>query len=117
MIDFPEVCNLIKKYLNYHKDNIHIEYELHDSSMFGSDIEDENLYFISNYCFTEIHEEYRQKYVSSLFNRVKDGFILWQNNGVSIENIPKYISAIYEIEPEKPNTCLDGKNYHVFFRS
>ena len=56
IIDLKEPCNLIKQYLDLHKDNIHTNIILHDSSTYGSNVNNNDLFFISNYCYTEIEK-------------------------------------------------------------
>ena len=54
-IDLPEICGLIKNYLELHKGDININYAIHTADNYGADIDETNLFFISNYCFTEIY--------------------------------------------------------------
>ena len=51
-IDLPVVTNLIKKYLELHNNNININYSIESAYNYGTDINDNELFFISNYCFT-----------------------------------------------------------------
>jgi hypothetical protein len=81
IVDLPEVCNLIVMYLNANKKYIHIDVCLHDNSTYGKDISDDNLFFISNYCYTEIETQHNTAYSKVLLPKTKNGFILWQNGG------------------------------------
>jgi len=115
-VDLPEVCNLINNYLELNKSYINIEYQIYSSDNFGRDIKAHNLFLISNYCFTEISDEYKQQYISNLFPKCKNGFIIWQTVfGYKIENANKIFNKIV-IEEERPQTChLVQKNYFVYF--
>jgi hypothetical protein len=114
-IDLPEVINLINKYLSLH--DININYSTHSSYDYGKDIEDINLFFISNYCFTEINEEYRKNYIQYLFPKVSNGFIIWQTCfNVPIQQVNILGKNILNIEEEYPQTAFpEYKNYFVYF--
>ena len=56
IIDLTEPINLIEHYLNKHREYIKVNINYHNSSTYGINIEDKNLFFISNYCYTEIDE-------------------------------------------------------------
>ena len=113
LIDLPEANNLIEYYLNFHKDFINFDYEIHNSENFGSTIPNGNLFLISNYCYTEISDEYREKYNNSIMNRVDNGFIIWQSNAYDIQNISKTNISPKEIIKEKPS--FNFSNYFVYF--
>jgi hypothetical protein len=116
-IDFPEVGRLIDKYMILNKDTSCIPYKIHDSSMYGEDIKETDLFFISNYCFTEIDITDREKYIQKLLNKTSSGFILWQTvfDRIHIENI-NFCKEIKSIEEERPQTArIDYKNYFVYF--
>jgi putative sugar O-methyltransferase len=116
LIDLPVVCNLINVYLQNHSD-IHINYILKSAYNYGEDIDDDNLFFISNYCFTEINNEYRNLYISKLFPKVKNGFIIWQTVfGLPIFNTNIIGKEITKIVEETPQTAsITNKNYFVYF--
>jgi len=115
-IDLPEIGSLIKKYIDLQSD-IHINYSLHSSNDYGSDINESDLFFISNYCFTEIDEIHRNNYIQQLFPKVRNGFIVWQ----TIFNVPiQSVSMLNQketIKEEYPQTSPDEKykNYYVYF--
>jgi len=117
LIDLPEICSLIRKYLEIHNENIQIPYTLHSAYNYGSEINDDNLFLISNYCFTEIAAEIRNKYISILFPKISNGFIIWQ----TVFNLPisetKIICKnINKIEEELPQTAsIQNKNFFVYF--
>jgi hypothetical protein len=117
-IDLPEICGLIKKYLEMHKDIIHIDYSIHSAYNYGSDVDKQNLFLISNYCFTEISNEHRNKYIETLFPKISNGFILWQTClNCPIENVGLINNNQKHIEEEVPQTSpLElSKNYFVYF--
>jgi hypothetical protein len=117
-IDLPPVCNLISLYLNSNKEFININYSIVNSQNYGLDIIDNNLFLISNYCFTELDNYNREKYIKHLLPKVSCGFILWQtifkydiNNAYKLFN-----NETLQIEEEIPQTATaQDKNYHVFF--
>ena len=116
-IDLPEITNLIEKYVNLHKDILHINFSTHSAYNYGLDIENSNLFFISNYCFTEIDNLHRINYVAYLFPKISNGFIIWQTIfGVPIEYVMAIGKPIHTIVEENPQTtnCL-YKNYYVYF--
>ena len=51
----------------------------HNSDTYGSDVADNMLFFISNYCYTEISEIYNKNYSHILLPKVKNGFIISLN--------------------------------------
>ncbi len=110
IIDLPDVIGLINNYINHHK--LSIKYHTYSADNFGGDINLDNLYLISNYCFTEISEDYRQKYIDILFPKISHGFIIWQNKVDLLYDI-KFIKYIIQ---EKPQTGYNmDYNYIVFF--
>ena len=48
-----------------------------DARTYGEFIEKDNLYLISNYCFSELPLEYQTLYRTVLFPKVKHGFMAW----------------------------------------
>jgi hypothetical protein len=123
IIDFPEVCDLIKNYLNLNSEFIHTNNIFHSSYTYGENVKDTNLFFISNYCYTEIEKIHNEKYTSIVLSKTTNGFIIWQNGGnqgsypvekadeITNKRIVKYIE-------EKPQTDAGYgiyKNYFVYF--
>jgi len=95
----------------------------HDCDTFGRDINNEELFFISNYCFTEINQELNKSYSEILLPKVKNGFITWQNGGnggtYPVSDAPTILNKEVElIVDERPQTD-SGKgictNYYVYF--
>ena len=115
-IDLPEVTKLIKRHLELHNDNININYEIVSAYNYGTDINDTDLFFISNYCFTEIEEIHRINYIEHLFPKIKNGFITWQTVfNVPIKNVNIIKKVIKYITEEYPQTAtIRNKNYYVY---
>lgn len=108
IIDLLPVNSLTTKYLN--AIDTTIRYKLYDAEKSGRDVQGDNLFIISNYCFTEICEEYRQSYITHLFPKITNGFIIWQTNNISLD-YPLPLSKSYQ--EEFPQTSFTEKNYYV----
>jgi len=119
IIDFPEVCNLIRCYITCNNDNITIPYSFYNCYEYGKDINSDNLFLISNYCFSEIEHVHRNNYIEILFKKVIHGFIIWQtiSSAGPIENISIMNKNVTFLEYEKPQTSpiLSLPNYFVYF--
>jgi hypothetical protein len=116
LIDLPEVCNLIDNYLKLNKENIQINYSLNNCYEYGKNINENNLFLISNYCFTEIEDEHREKYIKYLFDKIQNGFICWQTCfGLNINETTILNKKITKLVLEKPQTSIHGPNYFVYF--
>jgi hypothetical protein len=116
-VDLPEICILIRSYLKLHNDIININYTIHSATNYGSDINNKDLFLISNYCFTEIEKQHRDKYVALLFPKVINGFIIWQTLfGLPISDFTIINKQIVKIVEEEPQTAsLEKKNYFLYF--
>jgi len=116
-IDLPQVGELIKNYLELHTESINIEYSIHSAYNYGDDINQTDLFLISNYCFTEISNEYRNKYIQTLFPKISNGFIIWQTIfNCPIEDTSKINKTIEKVVEEVPQTASqERKNYFVYF--
>jgi len=123
IVDLPEACNLITKYLAVFTSTIMSEIEIHSSDTYGKNIHDPKLFFISNYCYTEIEKEHNRNYTSYLLNNTQNGFITWQNGGnkgaYPIENSSiitgKDIKTIIEEKPQTDSGIGIYKNFFVYF--
>ena len=123
IIDLSQPINLIQKYLYHNKNNIYTNNIYHDSLSFGSNITDNNLFMISNYCYTEIDKEFNDYYNKVLLPKINNGFIVWQNGGnggiYPIDQAKDILNKnILKICEEKPQTDSgEGihKNYFVYF--
>jgi hypothetical protein len=115
-IDLPEICKFITKYISMHED-IYIQYSVHSALEYGKDIDSNNLFLISNYCFTEISEEHRHNYLYHLFPKVTNGFILWQTVfNLPIGNVNILNKEKITFQEESPQTATPQfKNYFVYF--
>ena len=112
IIDLPEAGRLISKHLACHE--LAIPYAIHDAAAYGSTVDDTEVFLISNYCFTEIAEIHRGKYVEHLFDKVAHGFITWQTNSVPLDKTAVYLpNRVCSIQEEKPQTSGRNKNYFV----
>lgn len=117
-IDLPEVCNLIKKYNELHSENINIMYSIHSANNYGSDINEKDMFFISNYCFTEIDSIHRNNYAEKLFPKISGGFIIWQTLfGVPVNMVNNIIGKVVKncVEENPQTATIENKNYIVYF--
>jgi len=117
IIDFTEVCALINNYLTLNNEFVNIKFVLHSCNEYGKNIGENDLFLISNYCFTEISDENRSNYINEIFNKVKNGFILWQTVfGLEIDKLHIIKKDIVNIVEEKPQTAsIMHKNYFIYF--
>jgi len=115
-IDLEPVGKLISFYLDLHKTNISIKYSICSAALYGSDIEDTNLFLISNYCFTEIESIHRNNYIKNLIPKCKSGFIIWQTVfGYDISEANSFLN-VKSVEEERPQTSSKNtKNYFLHF--
>jgi|SRR3989344_321061 len=115
IIDLPEICSLINKYIGMHQTSI--QYQICLAENYGSDIDDDKLFLISNYCFTEISNENREKYIKDLFPKIHNGFIIWQTIfGLPISSINIINKSIHKVEHELPQTASQNNpNFFVYF--
>ena len=97
IIDLEAPTKLQAKYLSHHR--LSFPVCTHLAETFGSNIQGgDDLYLISNYCFSEIDAGLQTRYVSSLFPKINHGFITWNN-------IPLYdIGKTVTFEEEYPKT-------------
>jgi hypothetical protein len=123
IIDLTEPVNLIGHYLKKHTAHIKVNINYHNSSTYGTNIEDKNLFFISNYCYTEIDTVHNREYTAQLLAKVDNGFITWQNGGnkgaYPVEDCGKIMNKeIIKVIEEKPQTDAGYgiyMNYFVYF--
>ena len=104
--DLPAAIRLQKKYLSAIDATLNVE--LVDSTSLGENIDCDNMFLISNYCFSEISKENQDSYRQKLFPKITHGFITWNF-------IPVYdIGFNLRIESEIPDTGF-GMNKYVYF--
>jgi hypothetical protein len=117
LIDLPDICNLIYLYLELNKENIQINFSLYNCNEYGKNINENNLFLISNYCFTEIEDEHRKNYIKYLFDKIQNGLICWQTCfGLNINETRNLNKEIIKLVFEKPQTAsYEHPNYFVYF--
>lgn len=104
IIDLDVISQLQKMYLSNFDLNFPIN--VHDAALFGSDLNLDKYFLISNYCFSEIDKKLQEKYIEILFQKVNHGFFVW--NAIPLYDIGKQIIT----ESERPET---GNNLFVKF--
>ncbi len=123
IVDFDESCDLIQKYLSLHRNIITTNMKYHSNKSYGANVNDEKLFFISNYCYTEIEKDDNMGYTNFLLPKVENGFLVWQNGGnqgaYPVENAgEKLVKDVKKTEYERPQTDAGYgiyKNYFVYF--
>ena len=101
IIDLPIVVKFQQLYLSNFSLKIPIDFI--ESTTYGSAISKDNLFLISNYCFSEISMENQKKYIENLFPKINHGFFAWNS-------IPVYDFGFdYSEEEEVPKTGLYNK--------
>lgn len=119
LIDVPGANDLTNFYLNLHKDNITTSYELHEAAKYGATVPSGKLFFISNYCYTDIDTTEKERYYSNLIKRTDNGFIIWQSIAFDIEYMNQMFqdSSKVQVVVERPQTCFNVStpNYFVMF--
>ena len=78
-----------------------------NSNTFGNDIKKENLFLISNYCFSEIESHLQQKYIDILFPKILHGFMIW--------NLIPFFNFGFETEIKVEIPCTGGGNKYIYF--
>lgn len=118
IIDLPVVTELIKRYIALHMDVLSIPLEIYSNNNYINFIKDNNLFLISNYCFTAIDHNERLDYINKLLPLVSNGFITWQTCfGLDIFSCRRiFKSKMLKIKEETPQTAQEHiKNYYVTF--
>jgi hypothetical protein len=105
IIDLPSISKLQKMYISILNTTLNIEFI--DATTFGANITNNNLFLISNYCFSEISSDFQKSYVKSLFPKLSHGFMAWNF-------IPLYdFGFTCHVEDEEPIT--HPLNKYVYF--
>lgn len=116
LVDLPEATRVITKYLDANA--VDIPWSTHLAYHYGADIPDINLFFISNYCLTEIDAEHHAKYRDTLLHpKTKHGFITWQTGmGYPLSRTYTIEKFIHCVE-ERPQTAPAhiSKNYYAYY--
>jgi hypothetical protein len=106
MCDLSDIIRLQKIYITAVNPSLNIEFL--DAASFGKNIECDNMFLISNYCFSELpNREDCNSYQRILFPKVAHGFMAWNF-------IPVYdFGFVVNVEPEIPQT--GPMNKYVYF--
>ncbi len=105
IIDLQDVIRLQKIYINQNNNTLNVHF--YNSINYGTDINSDNLFLISNYCFSELSNNNQQKYIKMLFPKVSHGFMAWNM-------IPLYDFGFKYLEEEEyPKT--GPMNKYVYF--
>lgn len=104
IIDLTQIIRLQKMYL---KENGINNVNFIDSDTFGKDINQEGLFLISNYAFSEINSNFQRNYISNLFHKVKHGFMVW--NYIDVYDFG------FETEVIDENPMTGNENKYVYF--
>lgn len=98
-IDLPGPLKLQQQYLQ--GASIPLQMRFESAHTFGRNLERNDYFLISNYCFSEISDDLQKKYLQILFPKCTHGFLTW--NHIDVYDIGKQVT----IETEYP---LTGKN-------
>jgi hypothetical protein len=80
----------------------------HSATEYGSTVEGEDLYLISNYCFSELSNHNQKRYLMTLFPIVVHGFIAW--------NMIKPYDLGFDGQESEPEVPASGtNNFYVRF--
>jgi hypothetical protein len=105
LVDLPQISLLQQQYLSNH--TVDMKLNFYNSHNYGRDVTDNNLFLISNYCFSEIDKVHQERYITNLFPKVSHGFIAW--NMIDVYNF----GFKYREEIEYPLT--GPKNKYIYF--
>lgn len=106
IIDLKEPSNLQRIYLSRLMPEIKVD--CIDACTFGKEIDKREMFLISNYCFSEISDEYQKEYITHLFPKVSHGFMAW--------NFIKTYDFGFKMHIEKERPCTAGEyNKYVYF--
>lgn len=105
LIDLPESSALQQWYLSAHSCTTPTRFHL--AAAYGDTIDSNDLFLISNYCFSEIDRIHQKRYCQHLFPRVSHGFMAWNN-------IPTYDFG-FPIREEVEYPLTGPMNRYVYF--
>jgi len=105
-IDLTEAINLQQVYTTQFDRGFPVEFV--DAMTYGSPVNGDDFFLISNYCITELVQRHRDSYMNTLLPKITHGFIAWNT-------IPVYDFGrpILKSVPERPNT--GPNNMFVYF--
>ena len=105
IIDLENAIQLQNLYIS--KVNPSLQINFVNSSTFGSNIQKEKMFLISNYCFSEIEYNLQIQYIARLFPKIVHGFMAWNH-------IPTYYFGFsLREEDEYPKTGQFNK--YIYF--
>lgn len=113
IVDLPDVIKLQKRYLSQPilqsaLANVNADVRYHDATLFGKDIDKSELFFVSNYAYSEIPKDLRIGYNNHLIlPKVASGFLVWN---FEWDNFP---APLKKVEYERPQT--GGTNRFLYF--
>lgn len=116
-IDFPQVATLISRYLEANDMMEATSLSFLDTLQFKEgdiDNNENDLFLVSNYCFTELSAGLREKYFTSLVSKVSGGFLLWQTMVTPLSEMAR-LPHEGTSEIETPQTSPVEPNYIVRF--
>ena len=105
LVDLPMPNKLQQTYLSHF--NIPIKMKFHSAYTYGKDIQSDSLFFVSNYCFSEIDREHQTHYIQHLFPKISHGFMAWNN-------IPLYHFG-FTVKEEKEYPLTGPFNKYIYF--
>jgi hypothetical protein len=106
IVDLPAISTLQRMYLIKVNPNLQVDFV--GANTFGSEVEKNDMFLVSNYCFSEISDEFQKKYIEVLFPKVAHGFMAWNI-------IPTYdFGFTFREEKEFPNTGSVFNKYVYF---
>jgi putative sugar O-methyltransferase len=105
IVDLEPASKLQTRYLSNFSLSYPVEFVTSDT--YGKDIPYEGMFFISNYCFSEISNHNQRGYIFNLFPKVAHGFMAWNNISVYDFGFTK------KVETEYPLTAATNK--YVWF--
>ncbi len=106
IVDLPAPSQLQELYLKKWSSPFPISF--HSATEYGSTVGGDDLYLISNYCFSELSNYNQKRYLMTLFPAVAHGFIAWNM-------IPPYDLGFDEQEQEPEVPASGTENYYVRF--
>lgn len=105
IVDLPPLIRLQNMYISSHELNFPVSYV--SAFTYGKDITMNNLFLISNYCFSEISNENQLGYINCLFPKVSHGFMTWNH-------IPLYDFG-FKINSEIEYPLTGSLNKYIYF--
>lgn len=75
IVDLPSISRLQELYLREVNSSLTVDFV--DANTFGASINKNNMFLVSNYCFSEIPDDLQKNYIANLFPKVSHGFMAW----------------------------------------